>query len=73
MADGSLIGGEFGRHSFASLSPNRPDLSLERQYFIEKDHNFGEPVPQGIGVWISGDAVKAIHFYRSDKQHGEVG
>jgi hypothetical protein len=64
MNDGSRIGGLFNRQSFASLSPDRPDLYLEQVYAVDEAHNFGDVRPHSVGAWINGSAVKALFFYR---------
>lgn len=64
LADGSMVGGEFGESSFASLSPNNKDIYLEKEYYVDVDHNFIEPIPDSIGVWVSGDKLQHLHLYR---------
>lgn len=64
MDDGALVGGEFGQGSFASLSPHNEDLYLESAYFVDKDHNFLDPMQDNVGVWINGEKIKKLFFYR---------
>lgn len=64
LADGTVVGGEFGTNSFASLSPNDKDLYLEKEYYVDEDHNFLDPIPDSVGIWVSGDKVKHLHMYR---------
>ena len=66
MVDGSRVGGVFGTESFASLSPDAPDLYLEEVYSVDDEHNFGEVRPYPIGAWLNGSQIKALHFYRVD-------
>lgn len=63
--DGTLVGGEYGKDSFASLSPNQEDLYLESCYYVDENHNFFNPVPDNVGTWINGEKVKKLHFYRA--------
>jgi len=66
LDDGRLVGGEYGGGSFASLTPHDKDLYLEREYYVDEAHNFGDPIPGSIGVWLRGNAVQALHFYRDE-------
>lgn len=64
LDDGSIVGGEFGSGSFASLTPHRADIFVEREYYVDENHNFADPIPDNIGVWIQGEKVRHLHFYR---------
>ena len=70
MEDGSLVGGEYGAGSFVSLSPHRTDLFLEREYYLDEDHNFLNVLPDTVGVWINAEKVKHIHLYRVSEDEG---
>ncbi len=70
MEDGSLVGGEYGAGSFASLSPHRTDLFLEKEYYVDENHSFLEMLPDTVGVWINAENVKHIHLYRVTEDEG---
>lgn len=70
MDDGSLVGGEYGAGSFVSLSPHRADLFLEKEYYLDEDHNFLDALPDTVGVWINAEKVKHIHLYRVSEDEG---
>ena len=64
LEDGTLVGGEYAKDSFVSLSPHSPDLFLERAYYVDEEHNFGDEVPDSVGVWVNGAKINKLHFYR---------
>ena len=70
MEDGSVVGGEYGAGSFASLSPHRSDLFLEKEYELDENHNFLAVLPDTVGVWINAEKVKHIHLYRVSENEG---
>ena len=70
MDDGSLVGGEYGAASFVSLSPHRTDMFLEKEYYLDEDHNFLDMLPDTVGVWINAEKVKHIHLYRVSEDEG---
>ena len=61
LADGSTVAGVFSARSFASSEAAERDLFLEQLYKIEDDGPW-QPVPMNRGVWIRGDAIRAIEF-----------
>lgn len=70
MEDGSVVGGEYGAGSFASLSPHRSDLFLEKEYELDENHSFLDVLPDTVGVWINAEKVKHIHLYRVSENEG---
>ena len=61
LADGSTIAGVFSARSFASSDAAERDLFLEQLYKVEDDGPW-QPVPMNRGVWIRGEAIRAIEF-----------
>ena len=61
LADGSTVAGVFGARSFASSDASERDLFLERLYEVEDDGPW-QPMPMNRGVWIRGEAIRAIEF-----------
>ncbi len=59
LADGSTVAGVFSARSFASSDPSDRDLYLEQLYEVEDD-GLWQPVPMNRGVWIRGEAIRAI-------------
>ena len=71
FVDGTLVGGEFGESSFASLSPHKEDLYLESCYHVDENYDFLDPIPGNVGVWVNGSDVKKLHFFRADEGGGD--
>jgi hypothetical protein len=61
LTDGSTVAGVFSARSFASSDAAERDLFLERLYKVEDDGPW-QPVPMNRGVWIQGEAIRAIEF-----------
>ena len=61
LADGSTVAGVFSARSFASSDAAERDLFLEQLYKVEDDGPW-QPVPMNRGVWIRGEAIRAIEF-----------
>lgn len=70
MDDGSVVGGKYGRDSFAALSPHSFDLYLEEQRYVDNDHEIHEIVQGTTGMWINGGKVKSLHFYEPNEEIG---
>lgn len=61
LVDGSTVAGVFSARSFASSDPSERDLFLEQVYRVDDD-GLWQPVPMNRGVWIRGEAIRAIEF-----------
>jgi hypothetical protein len=61
LVDGSTVAGIFSARSFASSDAAERDLFLEHLYKVDDDGPW-QPVPMSRGVWIRGDAIRAIEF-----------
>ncbi len=69
LSDGTLIGGgPYGEKSFASVSPHKPDLFLERRVDVNERHELGQDIPTTAGVWIRGENVRSHHSYRAETE-----
>lgn len=65
LKDGSVVGGYYGKKSFVSLSPYQPDIFLETEYqMVNEGVDFGDKIPYSKGVWVKGDQIHSLHFYR---------
>jgi hypothetical protein len=78
LKDGSMVGGEFFAESFASTTPERADLFLERAWQLDKDGNFEQALLDGQGIWIAHDTMQYIEFFsegnrRDQKDERETG
>ena len=62
LADGSTVAGVFSARSFASSDPSERELFLEQLYKVEDDGPW-QPAPMNRGVWIRGEAIRAIEFF----------
>lgn len=63
LKDGGVIGGEFFSGSFASTTPDRADLDLERAWQLDENGNFAQPLVDGQGIWIAHDTMQYIEFF----------
>lgn len=70
LKSGSVIGGIFGRHSFASLTPHPRDLYLEQSYEVKEDGTFGEPLGDTLGEWIDGGDIERVQFFKKSATSG---
>lgn len=61
LVDGSTVAGLFSARSLASSDASERDLFLERLYDVGDDGPW-QPVPMSRGVWIRGEAIRAIEF-----------
>lgn len=65
--DGSMLGGYFGKKSFASKYPKDKGLYLEKEWIIDvKDEKFLIERPDSNGVWINCSEVKSIKAYQNN-------
>lgn len=62
LKDGSQVGGEFGKNSFASSELPERDLYLERVYRISED-NAWQPVAGTAGILIKADEIRYIEYW----------
>lgn len=64
LETGEKIGGIFGQKSFVSLTPNPKDIYLEAAYEVKEDGTFGSILGDSFGVWVNGDKIKKIEFFK---------
>lgn len=53
-ADGTVVGGFWGPHSYASSFPAHGDLYLSAVYHVDPSGRFGDPIPDTNGLLIAG-------------------
>jgi len=74
LKDDNMIGGYYGRNSYASTSPDEQSIYLERVFKVNADGTFAEEVPDSFGLVISKTDYKYIEFfYESQEQKNGQG
>jgi uncharacterized membrane protein len=61
------IGGFYGEGSTAARYPYPHQIFLERQYEVNNDGTFGDPISGSVGVLVSGDEIESIEFIKPEK------
>lgn len=70
LNDGTMIGGWFGRHSFASLYRSKRDIYLEQMWLLDENGTFIESQVNTDGVWIGHDAISRVVFQIGQDDEG---
>jgi hypothetical protein len=60
---GGLIGGYWGRNSYAGSFPNDGDIYLEAIYAVNTDGTFGNPIPDTRGLLLRKDQYSYIELF----------
>lgn len=63
LRDRRLIGGKFGKESFASSSPAEEQIFIEQVWKIDKDGNFLKPIERSKGMLVLGSEILALEFF----------
>lgn len=71
LKSGKMIGGLFGKESFASSFPNSQDLYLEAVWKIDNKGLFKEEVPQTRGLLINSSEIEFLEFYRTVEKRSD--
>jgi Family of unknown function (DUF6338) len=64
LRDGTFVLGRLGLNSLAGSDPIRRDIYLEKVWSGDSDGWFHEPLAASEGIWLSGDDVVLVEFYR---------
>lgn len=64
LKNGSLIGGYYGKDSFASRYPNIEDIYLQEVWKVDKNGKFGEKIERTKGLWIDKNEFTHLEFFR---------
>jgi Family of unknown function (DUF6338) len=64
LADGRVIGGRFGRRSFASSWPDPGHLFVEEVWRVDEDGYFVDPLPGGAGILLRPADYKMVRTYQ---------
>lgn len=65
LKSGPEVGGRFDQDSFAALTPGNKDVYIEEVYEVKADGTFGEPLGDGIGMWVNGSDITKIEFFKN--------
>ena len=70
-ADGLWVGGWFSRDGFIGTYPEPRDVFIPIQYQMGTRGEFGEPVPQSAGVWLSLENARVVEWVNGDPLGGQ--
>lgn len=63
LKDGTVLGGVFQSGSFSD-DTGAQDIFLEQVYNLNDGGDFGDPVPDNVGIWISHDSISHMLFFK---------
>ena len=63
LKSGEMIGGYFGRQSYATAYPTEGDIYLELVYKVNADGSFGAPMEGSQGMLVRKDEYSYVEFY----------
>ncbi len=63
LKDGSILGGKFGKKSFASSDPTNPEIYLEKVWRLDDKGQFLDPVDRSAGILFTGNELVSIEFF----------
>ena len=63
MKDGSMIGGQFGDASYASLSPQSGHLYIEKAWKISEAGEFAEPIRESLGLVLRPEDYAFVELF----------
>jgi hypothetical protein len=64
LTDGRVVGGRYGRASFASSWPDPGHMFLEEIWKVDEDGYFADPVPGNAGLLLRPADYKLIRVYK---------
>jgi Family of unknown function (DUF6338) len=64
LADGRIVGGRFGRGSFASSWPDPGHLFMEEVWRVDEEGYFTDPVPGSAGILLRPADYKMVRVYK---------
>jgi Family of unknown function (DUF6338) len=64
LAEGRVIGGRFGRRSFASSWPDPGHLFMEEVWRVDEDGYFVDPLPGSAGILLRPADYKMVRTYQ---------
>jgi hypothetical protein len=72
LRDGKMLGGLFGKDSFAAAYPGRQDLFLERAWRLDEEGSFVAEVHDTAGVWLRAEDIRLVEFLEPERErvHG---
>ena len=63
LTNGELIGGYFGKDSFATTSPDKISIYIEQVYTVQENGELGDIVPDSKGMLLREDNFEYIEFF----------
>jgi len=66
LKDGRVIGGFYGRDSFAAYAKDGRDLYLQQRWTLDSDNWFEQPANDTHGLWIPTEEVVSLELYDPD-------
>jgi hypothetical protein len=63
LKNGNMIGGYFGRFSYASMSPDKMSIYLEKQHEVDDNGKLGNCIQNSHGVVLCGDEIVYLEFF----------
>lgn len=73
LKEGTQFGGYFGENSFATSSPNAPEIYVEEVWRLDEDGRFVERVEETDGAMVNREDCTRIEFFKSrEARDGEA-
>lgn len=63
LSSGALLGGYWGRKSYAGSFPNDGDIYLEAVYAVDERGHFSDPIPNTMGVLLRKDQYSYVELF----------
>jgi hypothetical protein len=71
LKDSRVVGGYYGRNSFAAYSKDGRDLYLEQRWTLSDENWFQGPALESLGVWLPTEEVVSLELYAVNDDHDE--
>lgn len=62
LRDGTMIGGAYGKRSFASSYPEPPSVFIEQAWRLGERGEFMEPMEGNLGIYVGLDDVQSVEW-----------
>lgn len=70
LTNGALLGGYWGKRSYAGSFPNDGDIYIQAVYHVAPDGKFGDPVPGTRGVLLRKEQYSYLELFAVPKSTG---
>jgi len=71
LKDGTMVGGKYGRHSYASSGSGEPQIYLETIWTLDEKGRFLKSKDRSAGALFTGNEMVAIEFISNEKPKEE--